>query len=226
VDTVRALVDIIGLQRSCHLLENAKIEEVPGIRYEIQRVIIPPPVPIPVEQENVTMTPIISDIDPFARARPSSSASSTFSTAPTIFSWNDDRGPLKTRPPPAPPTSIIDSELTNSPKSEDAPLHPTRPTPTPPRSILRRNSSGSSFNGKRVTIQTELDYCPPFYDNDSPNGFDTVLTPMSMSPIKMGDRQSHPVEGSTEFQQHPIQNRSNSINAEDGVLQQMAAAQM
>ena len=34
-DTVRALVDIIRLQRSCHLLENAKIEEVPGIRYEI-----------------------------------------------------------------------------------------------------------------------------------------------------------------------------------------------
>src|SRR6266496_112617 len=36
-DTVRALVDIIGLQRSCHLLENAKLEEIPGIRYEIQR---------------------------------------------------------------------------------------------------------------------------------------------------------------------------------------------
>jgi len=53
-DTVRALVDIIGLQRSCYLLENAKIEEVPDVRYEIQRVIIPSsPVPIHVEQEDV-----------------------------------------------------------------------------------------------------------------------------------------------------------------------------
>jgi len=228
-DTVRALVDIIGLQRSCHLLENAKIEEVPGIRYEIQRVIIPSsPVPIHLEQENVTMTPIIPDVGPFARARPGSSASSsTFSTAgPAVFSWSDGPGALSPPPPPAPPTSIIDRELTNSPESEDAPLQPTSPTPTPPRSILRRNSSGNSYNGKRVTIQTELDYCPPFYENNSANGFDTVLTPMSMSPIEMEDRKSRQMEGSTEFQQHPIQNRTNSIKAEDGVLQQMAAAQM
>jgi len=113
-------------------------------------------------------------------------------------------------PPPTPPTPTIHSKLPGS----------------PPRSILRRNSSGSSYNGKRVTIQTELDYCPPFYDNNSPTGFDTVLTPMSMSPIKMEDRQSRQVEGNNEFQQHPIQNRNNSIKAEDGVLQQMAAAQM
>ena len=229
-DTVRALVDIIGLQRSCHLLENAKIEEVPGIRYEIQRVNIPsPPNPIHVEQENVAMRPIISDVGPFvAHARPGSSASSsTFSTAaPAGFSWSDGPGALSPPPPPAPPTSIIDRELTNSPESEDAPLQPTSPTPTPPRSILRRNSSGNSYNGKRVTIQTELDYCPPFYENNSANGFDTVLTPMSMSPIEMEDRKSRQMEGSTEFQQHPIQNRTNSIKAEDGVLQQMAAAQM
>jgi len=105
-DTVHALVDIIGVQRSCHLLENAKIEEVPGIRYEIQRVIIPPPVPIPVEQDNVTMTPVISDIDPFARAGPSSSASSTFSTAPTIFSFQERRPWTLEDPAPACPSNI------------------------------------------------------------------------------------------------------------------------
>ena len=53
-DTVRALVDIIGLQRSCQLLEDAEIEEVPGVRYEIQRDIIPSsPVPIHVKQEDI-----------------------------------------------------------------------------------------------------------------------------------------------------------------------------
>ena len=55
-NTVRALVDIIGLQRSCHVLENAKIKEVPGVRYEIQRAIIPSsPVPIHVTHEDVEM---------------------------------------------------------------------------------------------------------------------------------------------------------------------------
>ena len=191
-DTMRALVDIISLQRSCHLLENAIIEEVPGIRYEIQRVIIPAQaVPIHVEQDNVTTTPIISDVSPFLC---DSSTSSTSSYAP----------------PPTPPNTTIHRELPES----------------LPRSILRCNSSGSTYNGKRVTIQSEHDYCPPFYDNNSPNGFDTILTPMSMSPMKMEDRQRCQVEGNTEFQQHTIQNRSNSIKAEDGVLQQMAAAQM
>lgn len=226
-DTVRALVDIIGLQRSCHLLENAKIEEVPGIRYEIQRVIIPSRVgPIPLDQENITVAPIIADIGPFARVRPGSSASSNFSTSPTVFSWNGGHEVLSPPPPPASATSIIDRELTSSPVSDDVPHQPSGPTPPPPRSILRRNSGGSSYNGKRVTIQTDIDYCPPFYDGNSPDGFDRVITPMSMSPIKIEDGQGRQMEGSTEFQQRVIQNRGASIKAEDGVLQQMAAAQM
>jgi len=104
--------------------------------------------------------------------------------------------------PPTPPIPTIHSKLPGS----------------PPRSILRRNSSGSTYNGKRVTIQSELDYRPPFYDNNSPNGFDTVLTPMSISPIKMEDRQGRQVEGNTEFQQYPIWNRSN-FKPEEVVLQ-------
>ena len=73
-DTVCALVDIIGLQRSCHLLETAEIEG--SIRYEIQRVIIPyPAVATYVKQENVTATRIISDLGPFPRGSSTSSTS-------------------------------------------------------------------------------------------------------------------------------------------------------
>jgi hypothetical protein len=233
-DTVRALVDIIGLQRSCHLLENAKIEEVPGIRYEIQRVIIPSKaIPIPLEPGsfgNIGMAgPMMADVGPYAHGlRPGSSASSNFSTTPTMFSWTNGEGNLSPQQPPS--STIIDRELTSSPVSE--PLHQSSRPTSPPRGILRRNSSGtSSVNGKRVTIQTELDYCPPFYDDNSPSDFGGVLTPLSSmptSPIRREDGQSHQMQGNSEFQQLaiPKRNTPTPIKAEDGVLQQMAAAQM
>ena len=87
-DTVRALVDIIGLQRSCHLLENAKVADIPGIRYEIQRVTIPTRVlPIPMEPEGITIPQSMSEIGPFARPR-SDSVASVASSSPTTYSWS------------------------------------------------------------------------------------------------------------------------------------------
>jgi hypothetical protein len=42
-DVIQAMVCIIGLQRSCYLLENANVNDVPGATYAIQRVPIPSP---------------------------------------------------------------------------------------------------------------------------------------------------------------------------------------
>ena len=146
-DTVRALVDIIGLQRSCHLLENAKVAEIPGIQYEIQRIIIPTRVsPIPMELQNMQET------GPFVRVRSDSIASIT-SSSPTTYSWSQP--PMTTSSPSAPPPSSIAGEDISS---EELPPSPNiSPPPGPRRSILRRSSSGSSYNRKRVTIQTDRD---------------------------------------------------------------------
>jgi len=40
-DSIRTLISFIGLERSYQVLQGAKIE-VPGVRYEVQRVRIPP----------------------------------------------------------------------------------------------------------------------------------------------------------------------------------------
>src|SRR5208282_2423934 len=80
-DTVRALVDIIGLQRACHLLENAEVAEIPGIQYEIQRVIIP--THIPMEFEGSAAPQSMPEIGLFTRTR-SDSVSSTTDTDSTM----------------------------------------------------------------------------------------------------------------------------------------------
>lgn len=221
-DTVRALVDIIGLQRSCHLLENAKVEEIPGIRYEIQRVTIPSRVsPIPLEAESVPIPPsMMPEIGPFARPRSDSVASAT-SSAPTMYSWGP--APMTMSPPPLPSNSPIAGDDL---PSEDMIAPPQIPTPiVPQRGILRRSSSGSSYHGKRVTIQMDQDGpCASHYGTSSPI-FESVMSPVAMSPIKMEDV---PIQLGTDFQhrtrQSPI-SEFKSINPED-VLQQMAAAQM
>jgi len=46
-DSIRGLVDIIGLERSALLLRTAQADQVPGIKYEIERIPIPAPTPPP-----------------------------------------------------------------------------------------------------------------------------------------------------------------------------------
>ena len=58
-------------------------------------------------------------------------------------------------PPPAPPPSSIAGE--DLPSEELLPPPSIPPPSGPHRGILRRSSSGSSYNGKRVTIQTDRD---------------------------------------------------------------------
>jgi len=201
-DTVRALVDIIGLQTAVHVLENAKVSEVPGIRYEIQRVAIPgPPArpetvqnqspPIPLEPEIIIHEqPKFADVGPFARSRASSLTS--VSSVPTTYSWS--------------PTSE------NSGPASDEFDYPTpMPPPPPTRGILRRTASGTSLNGKRVTISTH-------HNATARYGFEETIrsmSPVPMSPIKLDDVSPLP-----DF------SKVNFIKPEEGVLQQMAAAQM
>ena len=55
------------------------------------------------------------------------------------------------------------------------------------------------------------------------------MSPISMSPIKTDDARIQPIDVSAEFQHRAMQGRITefkSIKPEDGVLQQMAAAQM
>ena len=107
-DTVRALVAIIGLQRACHLLENAEIEEIPGIRYEIQRVPIPsPPPPIPLEPINVPSPMVPAEIGPFARLR--SQVPPPPGPSRTTYSWNQSR-PSIIMPAQSPPSTYEEGD--------------------------------------------------------------------------------------------------------------------
>jgi hypothetical protein len=233
-DTVRALIEIIGMQRSCYLLENAKVEDVPGVRYEIQRISIPSRVePIPLEHENVHVpSHSASEIGPFARPR-SDSASTGVSSAPSMYSWNP--APMMSPPPPPPPTANIIDEPTPSgpvhPEDFSAPAIPPPPAPAPQRGILRRTASGSTFSPKRVTITDPQCHCRTHFSPTSPT-FEPgvpIMSPVSMSPVKMEDVPIQQNDVNTEFQQHGLHNRVNefkSIKPEEGVLQQMAAAQM
>ena len=234
-DTVRALIEIIGMQRSCHLLENAKVEEVPGVSYEIQRISIPSRVePIPLENENIPLpSHPVSEIGPFARPR-SDSASTGASSAPTMFSWNHC-SMMSPPPPPQPTTNIIDGSPSSAPATPDdfvVPNIPPPPPPAPQRGILRRTASGSTFSPKRVTIQTDPQcHCRNHFNQTSPTFEPGVplMSPVSMSPSKMDDAPIQQKDVNTEFQQHGLHNRVNefkSIKPEEGVLQQMAAAQM
>lgn len=200
-DTVRALVDIIGLQTAVHVLENAKVSEVPAIRYEIQRVPIPgppgrpepvqsPSPPLPVEPEIIHEQPKYAEVGPFARSRACSVTS--VSSVPTTYSWS--------------PTSE-----TSGAASEDFDYPTPMPPPPPTRGILRRTASGTSLNGKRVTISTQQNATSRY-------GFEETIrsmSPVPMSPIKLDE-----VPPLSDF------SRINSSKAEEFVLQQMAAAQM
>jgi len=222
-DTVRGLVDIIGLQRSVHILENAKVNEVPGIHYEIQRVMVPAsPTPVPLEPEIISSPIKMSDAGPFARSR-TNSMTSIASSLPTMYSWNDMA--MSIPPPPAPPSSLSSMVV------DEIPLPPP-PMSNPPnrhRSILRRSSSGSL--NKRVTIQTEpdcvcTDHChSPFIDGPH------VMSPISMSPgpLKIEDRPSSDESAdyhSSPPPMNPAQDRRPMRRPEEDVLQRMAAAQM
>jgi hypothetical protein len=202
-DTVRALVDIIGLQTAVHVLENAKVSDVPGICYKIQRVQIPAPParpepvqsqapPIPLEPEIPPDQPKFTpaEVGPFARSRASSVTS--LSSAPSTYSWS--------------PTS----ETSGTIASEDFDYPTPMPPPPPTRGILRRTASVPSLNGKRVTIST--------HNATSRYGFEETIrsmSPVPMSPIKLED-----------VPPLPELSRFNSVKPEEGVLQQMAAAQM
>jgi hypothetical protein len=234
-DTVRALVDIIGLQRACHLLENAKIEEIPGIRYEIQRVPIPSrPPPIPLEPMNVPPPMVPTEIGPFARPR-ADSVNSMASSAPTMYSWAaPPPSSMITTPPPS--SSNEDEELVGSgvPLEEVVQLPPPHsPAATPGRGILRRASTGPSYGNKRVTINTdrECHHCAShFAPTASFEPVRRVMSPVSMSPVKMEEGQSHP-QMDLRPQFHPdhhsrVHSQFDPTAGEDGVLQQMAAAQM
>lgn len=200
-DTVRALVDIIGLQTAVHVLENAKVSEVPEIRYEIQRVPIPGPPgrpepvqsqspPIPLEPQIIHGQPKFAEVGPFARSRASSVTS--VSSVPTTYSWS--------------PTSE-----TSGAASDDFDYPTPMPPPPPTRGILRRTASGSSLNGKRVTISTQHNATARYGFEESIRS----ISPVPMSPVKLEDVPPPP-----DF------SRLNSIKPEEGVLQQMAAAQM
>jgi hypothetical protein len=239
-DTVRALVDIIGLQRACQVLEAAKVNEIPGIRYEIQRVPIPPkPQPGPL-QPVPFIPPVPSEVGPFARPR-SDSVNSGASTLPpwiaTTFPWGSV--PAHSNPN-AFPFTVQDGQHFSSP-----PL-----TPTQPRSILRQNPNGASFNnGKRVTIQTDCPECRCIYPSHG-----QLTPPMSavpMSPMKLHEELSMSIQKQPEHIPFPLsvniplsQPGPPPINqfkadgevmilpmehnkmVEDVILQQMAAAQM
>ena len=58
-DSIRSLIDLVGLQCSCQVLKDAKSKEVPGIRYLIQRIGIPSPsAPVCSETSATTSTQI------------------------------------------------------------------------------------------------------------------------------------------------------------------------
>jgi hypothetical protein len=242
-DTVRALVDIIGVQRAVFVLENAKPEEVPGIHYEVQRVPIPSQRATPIPLEKVPEPVKVPDvIGPFARSR-SGSFASTISSPPSNWSWHGPLTELPVPPSPPAPSSMTLEDLTRQPGPiglEDLPPPPPiqapPATPTTPvhRGILRRSSSGQSLNGKRVTINEcpcNRDHChsPVPYEMNNP----LSLSPVPMSPIKLSDENSP--FGCGNLRSPDLQPRARSIHnnncqpiikPEEGVLQAMAAAQM
>jgi hypothetical protein len=236
-DTVRALVDIIGLQRSVHVLETAKVGDVPGIKYEIQRVPIPsrntPPIPlepefIPIEQ------PKPAEIGPFARSR-TNSFSSMASTSPTSGSWGSPIGMSMDLSPPAPPPSAAEDDFPSPLPTEEMLPPPISAPPTPHRGILRRTSSGTSLNGKRVTIQTDSGcrctsrFCHANRGTSFEHGGQHVMSPIPISPVKVEDGQIAPMELGNDFQHRMhsrISHEGKPSTPEEVILQQMAAAQM
>jgi len=225
-DTVRALVDIIGVQRAVFILENAKADDVPGIHYEVQRIPIPSPraSPIPLEDEKCAESTKVPDVGTFPRPRATSIAS-TVSSSPSQWGWHGNV-PLLQPPPPA-PSSI---------GTEEMPLPPPPPIVPPAtpihRGILRRSSS-ASLNGKRVTINdcSCNEYCrsPTHLDTDNR----LCLSSIPISPIKASEERS-PCGGITvvespEWKQatpNMISHTIPAIKADEALLQEMAAAQM
>jgi len=234
-DTVRALVDIIGLQRSCHLLENAKIEDIPGIRYEIQRVPIPSrPPPIPCEPMNGPPPMGPADIGPYARPR-SDSVHSVASSAPTMYSWAAHPNTMIATPPPSSPNEEEELSGSGGPLEEAVHLSPPHaPTTTPGRGILRRASTGPSYGNKRVTINTdhECQHCASHYSPAATfEPVRRVLSPVTISQVKMEDGQNHPtLDLRQQFHQEHHSRVHGQFDPEaredHGVLQQMAEAQM
>ena len=236
-DTVRALVDIIGLQRACHVLENAKIEEIPGIRYEIQRVPVPSrPSPIPFEQTNVPRPMGPTDVGPYVPPRSDSVASVT-SSAPTMYSWGPQNpGSMISTPPPPSTSEEEEEEMPGSGVAleEEVDIPPPHPPAVPPgRGILRRASTGPSYGNKRVTINTdgECQHCTSHFiptANFAPAR--RMMSPGPITPVEIEENKSHSsIDRRAQF--HPdhhsrVHNQYDPTAGEDGVLQQMAAAQM
>jgi hypothetical protein len=240
-DTVRALVDIIGLQKSVHILETAKVGDVPGIKYEIQRVPIPSrnTPPIPLEPEFITIEqPKPSEIGPFARSR-SDSFNSVATTAVSADTWGSSIPMNMDISPPAPPSSLSGDEFPSPLPAEDMLPPPMSAPPAPHRSILRRTQSGSSLNGKRVTIQADHAGCRcnsrfcTGNQSTSPfeHGGQHVMSPGPMSPtVKLEENNVSPMELQLgdEFQarMHRRTHDDKPSTPEEVILQQMAAAQM
>ena len=239
-DTIRALIDIIGLQRSLQALEAAKPHDVPGIKYEVQRVRIPSratPIPLEPPSDSNSAPPKTPEVGPYARGRVNSAAS-TASSLVTSFSWptqqprstgasmDDLPPPLTTRP--SSPKRAATVDLIRAP-SPVAPL-------APQRGILRRSASGSLLTGKRVTIETGSTSNPPTGGQMSTTStFEAptpVMSPGPMSPTLM-DRdlslQLQALNLSTDGPNRASQTVNGSRSprsAEEQVLMQMAAAQM
>jgi len=177
-DTVRALVDIIGLQRACQVLEAAKVNEIPGIRYEIQRVRIPPKQPIPIQpipmQPPPFTPPTPPEVGPFARRRSDSVTSRPSVIPPAPMVWI----PPPSSPHPNESTLGVDDE-------QDLSTPPLTPV-SQPRSILRRHSNGPNFNnGKRVTIQTDCTECQCTYPSFGQPPITPPMSAVPMTPMKL-----------------------------------------
>src|SRR5205814_1570179 len=153
---------------------------------------------LPLEPEPHAMPPSIPEIGPYARSRSNSVASSGTSWGPP---------PLTMSPPPAPPTISSPIGGDDIPSEELLPPPVIPPPPVPQRGILRRGSSSSSYNGKRVTIQTDHNcHCSEHFGTTSASSFESIMSPVSMSPIKTEEVRMQPIDLSAEFQHRSTQN--------------------
>jgi len=240
-DTIRALVDILGLQRSLQVLEAAKVDDVPGIHYEIQRVMIPSratPIPLEPPPEIIRDPHKAPDIGPFARSR-TNSAASVASSAFTNFSWNADSslpntsvddGPAPLTRPPSPPKN-------EGHAPRDGLISPPPVVAAPQRGILRRSASGSLLSGKRVTIQTDVptsslhngQMCAsPTTAAPNPILLPGAITPPSLDkdlPLQLQALNLSTDHGISSHQRRQGNSRSARPD-DDMVMQMMAAAQM
>jgi hypothetical protein len=233
-DTIKALVDILGLQRALHALENANENDVPGIRYEIQRVIVSARGPQgPMEAEPVPEPQKQAEVGPFPRSHTNSMSSIT-STIPTNYSWEaPTTGEYIPPQVLGRPTSPSDSQTARGVSPIISPATSISQG-NPQRSILRRSMSGSSVMGKRVTIQDPGSY----FDSSQLQGrtFDPptrVGSPGPLSPVStvhdmnlqlQGMDLSTEVRNSQDGNSHPAPRPPSQLPR--SVLQIMSAAQM